>query len=167
MIHTARLTLHFCTADHLARLIEGAESFQAAYGWPVMEGYLEFPEALPWMLANLEKHPAPWGSYLYIHRHDHTLLGMGGYKGAPDAVGMVEIGYGVAHAYRNQGYASEAARALLDYAFTHPEVQRVWAHTLPEVNYSTKVLEKCGMHCLGSIHDDEEGEVWRWAIRRP
>jgi [ribosomal protein S5]-alanine N-acetyltransferase len=87
---------------------------------------------------------------------------MGGFKGAPDQEGMVEIGYGISPAYRNNGYASEAAEALVRFALSRPEVRIVRAHTLPEPNASTRVLERCGMQRLGEHVDPEDGLVWRW-----
>jgi RimJ/RimL family protein N-acetyltransferase len=36
------------------------------------------------------------------------------------------------------------------------------AHTMPEQNASTRVLEKCGFRWLGEVVDPEDGAVWRW-----
>jgi RimJ/RimL family protein N-acetyltransferase len=38
----------------------------------------------------------------------------------------------------------------------------VRAHTLPERNASTRILEKCGFTFRGEILDPEDGLVWRW-----
>jgi ribosomal-protein-alanine N-acetyltransferase len=56
-----------------------------------------------------------------------------------------EIGYIFNPAYQNKGYASEAARALVDYAFTKLGAHRVIGYCNPENIPSWKVLEKCGM----------------------
>ena len=50
---------------------------------------------------------------------------------------------------------------MLAEAFSEPTVTAVIAHTLPERNASTRVLEKAGFRFDGD--DQEEGEyVWRW-----
>ena len=55
---------------------------------------------------------------------------------------------------------------MIDYAFSHPHVKEVIAHTLPEGNASTLVLQKVGMERAGIGHDPDEGEVWRWSLKR-
>lgn len=94
------------------------------------------------------------------------MIGLGGFKGGPDEEGVVEIGYALAPAYRGLGLASEAAQGMLGYAFSHPEVRRVVAHTLPERNASTRVLERVGPRLAGTVHDPVDGEVWRWTLDR-
>ena len=73
-----------------------------------------------------------------------VLVGSGGFKGAPDAAGMVETGYCVLPAYRGRGLATEMVGALLAWAFTHRAVARVEAETAVENRASRRVLEKCG-----------------------
>jgi len=42
-------------------------------------------------------------------------------------------------------------------------IRRVRAHTLPEGNASTRILEKLGFERIGeTIKDPEAGQVWRW-----
>ena len=79
---------------------------------------------------------------------------------------MVEIGYEVAESYQNQGLATEMAQALIDHAFQDERVQVVQAHTLAEENASVKVLRRCGMQFMETGFDPDEGEVWRWEVRR-
>jgi RimJ/RimL family protein N-acetyltransferase len=65
-------------------------------------------------------------------------------------------------AYQGQGYATEAVRALVTYAFGSGGVCLVRAHTSPEPNASTGVLTKCGFTWIGEVVDPEHGLVWRW-----
>lgn len=168
-METADLDLILATADHFQKLIDGPAAFEATYGLPVMAGYLEFEGVLAYMLDEVKgmDTPSVWGTYLFIHRADHVLMGLGGYKGGPDETGAVEIGYGVATAYRGHGYATQAAQGMVDFAFTHDTVRLVCAHTLPEANASTHVLTKVGMRHVGSVIDPDDGEVWRWEMSRP
>ena len=93
------------------------------------------------------------------------MIGSCGYKGPPDADGMVEIAYAIDEAHRGQGFATEAAQALADHALKSGRVPIVRAHTLPVANASTRVLTKCGFCHVGQVIDPEDGPVWRWELR--
>jgi len=90
------------------------------------------------------------------------VIGGAGFKDPPDAEGMVEIAYGVVPAHQNNGYATEAAEALVSYAVKSGRVRTIRAHTLPQPNASTRVLTKCGFRRVGEVTDPEDGLVWRW-----
>jgi ribosomal-protein-alanine N-acetyltransferase len=166
-MQTSRLTLLPCTLAHVEALIVGPQVFEQAFGLRVIDGYLEFPEALTFTREQLQAGAPPeWWSHLFIHTADKALIGLGGYVGVPDPNGQVEIGYGIAPAYRGQGYATEAAQAMITNAFAHDSVQTVIAHTLAEQNASVQVLTKCGLRVVDTIESPEEGNIWRWAITR-
>jgi RimJ/RimL family protein N-acetyltransferase len=137
-------------------------------GVSIAERWAAFPEAIPRGYEYLKTHPDAlgWYTYLFIHAVDNRLVGYGGLKGVPDECGMVEIGYGIAPAYQNRGLATEAAQALIDYAFSHPQVKTVDAHTLAVTNPSTRVLEKVGMQYTGTLDDPDHGAVWHWRLSR-
>jgi [ribosomal protein S5]-alanine N-acetyltransferase len=96
----------------------------------------------------------PWIGY--YAQQDGKLVGSCAFKGAPKN-GKVEIAYGTF-----QGVAAEMCRQLVLISLqTNPSVI-VTARTLPEENFSTKVLQKNGFKCLGTVWDEEDGEVWEW-----
>jgi RimJ/RimL family protein N-acetyltransferase len=136
------------------------------------DNWLDFPEAraaMPSSYQYLKAHPSAlgWWTYLFVHLADERLVGVGGFKGeADDDGGRVEIGYSFAPSYRRRGLATEAARGMLAYAFSHPHVKRVEARTLPAHNASTHVLKKIGMSFVETLQDLDDGYVWRWSIRR-
>jgi RimJ/RimL family protein N-acetyltransferase len=78
---------------------------------------------------------------------------------------MVEIAYGIAPGYQGRGHATEAARAIVDYAFVSERVSTIQAHTLAQQNASTRVLLKCGFTLSGEIIHPTDGPVWRWELR--
>ena len=105
----------------------------------------------------------PWiHGFMLVHRTSGGVVGRCGFKGPPGADGVVEIAYGVAPEHQGKGYATEAAAALVSYAFSNGQVRVVRAHTLPEPNASTRVLTKCGFQRVGEVIDPEDGLVWRW-----
>jgi ribosomal-protein-alanine N-acetyltransferase len=104
----------------------------------------------------------PWiHGFAIVHRATGHDIGRCGFKGPP-IDGVVEIAYGVAEEHRGNGYATEAAAALVSYAFGDERVGVVRAHTLPEPNASTRVLTKCGFRRVGEVIDPDDGLVWRW-----
>ena len=105
----------------------------------------------------------PWThGFSLVHRDSDIVVGISGFKGPPAADGTVEIAYGVVSDYQGKGYATEAAQALVAFAFSSGRVRVVRAHTLPESNASTRVLTKCGFRHIGEVIDPEDGLVWRW-----
>lgn len=73
-----------------------------------------------------------------------VVIGELGWKGGPGVDGTVEIGYGLAPAYRGRGYATEAVTGFVDWASRRPGVRRVVAETLADNVPSRRVLEKAG-----------------------
>jgi [ribosomal protein S5]-alanine N-acetyltransferase len=100
--------------------------------------------------------------FALVQRIDNAVVGSCGFKGPPTPDGVVEIAYGVAPEHQGKGYATEAAQALVSYAFSHSRVRVVRAHTLPQANASTRVLAKCGFQFVNEVVDPDDGLVWRW-----
>lgn len=57
----------------------------------------------------------------------------------------VEIGWRLACEYWGQGYATEAARAALDFAFRQLQLEQVVSFTAPANHRSRRVMERLGM----------------------
>lgn len=171
MITTARLQLLPCRAEDFQLLLR--EDFASLANRLAIQPDLEWlREDLVWpvlpMAADfLEQHPeaAEWWLYFFIHSATRQLIGVGGFKGAPTA-GQVEVGYSIAPAWRQQGYATEATRGMVQFAFSHAAVELVLAHTLPCADYSTQVLKRTGFRFEQVIQDPEDGEIWRWCQPR-
>lgn len=105
----------------------------------------------------------PWiHGFTIVHRTDELEIGQCGFKGPPNEDGEVEIAYGIHPEHQCRGYATEAAAALVAFAFAEDSVRAVLAHTLPEENASTRVLTKCGFENVGEVIDPDDGQVWRW-----
>jgi len=111
--------------------------------------------------------PDPWVlGYFFIHRELNIPIGSGGFKGEPDSDGVVEIAYGIDDAFQRQGYATEAAATLVDFAFADVRVRTVCAHTLPGASASARVLHKCGFTRVADVVDPEDGQLWRFEKAR-
>ena len=168
MIETTNLHLIPSELSHFEAILKDPNQLEQMLGVTIIEDWLPFPEAMQFGYEYLKAHPDAlgWWTYLFIHSKDKALIGNGGFAGLPDESGMVEIGYAIAPAYQNRGLATEAAQGLVDYAFSHPQIKMVDAHTLAETNPSTRVLEKIGLKKIGAAYDPDEGEVWHWRLSR-
>ena len=102
-----------------------------------------------------------WYSIWMIELKDGTHIGELCFKGL-DKNGIAEIGYGINDKYQNNGYATEAVKAVLEWAFTDPKVTVIEVETDAGNIASKRVLEKCGFVLNGKI--GEEGS--RFTISR-
>lgn len=166
MLKTARLELIVCERTHLAAFSHGKDTLADLLGVQIPVSWPTFPEAFALPPGSQDESDPVWPALLFINPSAKILVGNGGFKGGPDDAGAVEIGYEIASELWNQGFATEAARAMIAYAFTHPTVQAVIAHTLAETNASNAVLQKLGMTFDGDIPDPEVGAIWRWQVSR-
>lgn len=128
---------------------------------------------LDWTIEYLAAHPhaVGWAAWYFLHREhkELRLIGIGGFAGEPTSAegasgGTAEIGYSIVPECHRFGFAPEAVRALVGWAFTHSAVRRVIAHTLPALLPSIRVLEKCGFTLDGP--GAEAGTV-RYSLARP
>ncbi len=124
----------------------------------------DMADALPFFYEAFKKNGNYWGSFFTVHKADRELLGTCGFKGDPSEAGTIEIGYEIHEAYRQQGLASEAAKGLIDFAFSHDEIQCVLAHTLAQETPSVLVLKKLGFQFVGLFNDPDDGDLWRFEL---
>ena len=154
---------------HLRALMESEDRYEQASGLRLAEGIRKFlSAAAPEYFAEIQSATAadPWRLGFAVALEETALvIGMCGFKGPPDAEGIAEIAYGIAPAWQNKGLATLAAKELIDFARSSGLVATLRAHTLPEPNASTRVLEKCTFQHTGVINDPADGLVWRWERR--
>ena len=96
----------------------------------------------------------PYGTYEIIRRSDGRVIGAAGFTGQPDETGAVRVGYGLAESARGEGYATEALKALLQWASGQDGLTCVLADTTKTNVPSQKVMERAGMQRIG-----EDGEL--------
>jgi [ribosomal protein S5]-alanine N-acetyltransferase len=105
----------------------------------------------------------PWIGY--YAKVGNNIVGSAAYKGAP-VNGSVEIAYGTFEAFRKKGIGTQICKMLVDLAVETDPTIRITARTLPEKNFSTKILSQNNFECLGTVNDPEDGEVWEWEYRK-
>jgi len=141
---------------------------QSEASWPPE---LMDQSAMAWCEEILKSSPDDTGWYFwafiwpdFVGGMDR-LVGGGGFKGPPDANGAVEIGYSMLTSFREQGLATEAVEALVDWAFSTGQVGEVIAETLPHLIASQRVLEKTGFVEAGTRETDGV-KIVRFALQR-
>lgn len=118
--------------------------------------------SLSYMRTFSHEVPADWFGHFAIEQESQQMVGVCSLKGPP-IDGAVEIAYFTFPGFEGRGIASEMARFVLERARKLPGVKLVTAHTLPEANASTRILEKIGMKFAAEEMEDSM-PVWRWEI---
>lgn len=99
------------------------------------------------------------------------LIGNCGIRRESPEARQADMGYELDPRHWGRGYATEAARAVLDFGFSHMHLQRVSAWCLAENVGSARVLEKLGMRLNSRIRERHhfKGKWWdalSYAIQR-
>jgi [ribosomal protein S5]-alanine N-acetyltransferase len=104
--------------------------------------------------------PPDWFGHLVIEGESQRLAGICSLKGPP-VEGTVELAYFTFPGFEGRGIGTAMAQFVLDRARVLPDVRLVTAHTAPEHNASTRILEKIGMRFV--CEEMEDGvPVWLW-----
>jgi RimJ/RimL family protein N-acetyltransferase len=168
-LHTPRLTLLPADVARLEPLLCNIRSFTFLTGLKVADQFCSPAGSLKCSLTQLRRaraHERAWLTpRLLVRTAGAEVIGVIAFQGRPNE-GCVEVGYSVAPAHQNAGFATEAVRAFSDHAVGFPEVHTVTARTRPERSASTRVLEKCGFQRAGDGVDSVHGPMWIWEKAR-
>jgi ribosomal-protein-alanine N-acetyltransferase len=122
----------FCDAD-VMRFSDGVKTKEWVHDWlhTCLEGYQTWG----------------FGPYAIVEQGNQDVIGYCGLFFFPDIDGQaeVEIGYRLARSTWGKGYATEAAQAVCDYAFTTLGIKRLIAMIDPSNVASIRVAENIGM----------------------
>ena len=93
---------------------------------------------------------------------DHQLIGTCGIRLASADAHEGDMGYELAPEHWGQGYATEAARAVLQFGFAELGLHRIWSWCIAENARSARVLERLGMRLEGRLRQKEyfKGRWW-------
>jgi RimJ/RimL family protein N-acetyltransferase len=139
---TARLTLRTVVHDDAARIAVLAGEWDVAS----MTGRIPFPysvEAAHHWVDGLAEQEQVFG----IERNGE-LIGISGFT--LDDNGDAELGYWIGKPYWGQGYATEAARAVMTHGFAKSGVRRFVCKHLTGNDASARVLRKLGFRYTGT-----------------
>jgi ribosomal-protein-alanine N-acetyltransferase len=126
-------------------------------GWPQDD---EARDGLPWHLRHLEadeRHRA-WRIRVIVDRATNLVIGSINLKGPPDADGDVEIGWGIAEAWRRRGFATEAASGVIEWALGQPGAKSLSATIADDNVVSQNLAAKLGIIRTGQVR--RQKPVW-------
>jgi len=91
-----------------------------------------------------------------------ALIGNCGIRLQAPGAGVAEMGYGLAFEHWHKGYATEAARRMLGFAFEELGVHRVGARIVETNARSLAVIQRLGFVQEGRLREHEHiGDEWR------
>jgi RimJ/RimL family protein N-acetyltransferase len=110
-----------------------------------------------------------WGEHAFAL--GERMVGHGGYDGPPgrnaaQAPDAVELGYAIFSPYQGRGYATEAARALIDLAEQRANVRHFVLAIAPANAPSLAIARKLGFVRTGERIDDTRGLEHVFELRR-
>jgi len=114
-----------------------------------------------WIERSSQERAASMGwPFIMVRRSDGVLLGSMDLSLEADRI-TGTLGYWVGEDYWGQGYATEAARAVVEFAFETLNLKSVTANALPDNDRSIRVLEKAGLRYVDRRPEDtvERGRV--------
>ena len=165
---TQRLVLRELSLNQLRLLVSDQDHFKQELNIGLADAVLDenVSDALNFVVSlfnGKENEFGPWSTFwLMILKEKRDGIGLIGFKGTPDIRGDVEVGYGIAPAWRRKGLTTEALLGMLTWAFDQPGCKAVRADCYQTNKASIRVLEKAGFHLvarkanmLGWIYEKE------------
>ena len=103
---------------------------------------------------------APWSLRAIVLREKNLVIGTTNFHGPPgcndtSTPAAAEFGYEIYPAYRSSGFATEVARAMIDWARREHDVCHFISGVAPDNLPSLRVNEKVGFVSTGQIIDGE------------
>ncbi len=92
-------------------------------------------------------------TFAVVRRKDSRLLGAIGLR-IDRNLNKADLGYWIGKPFWNEGYATEAADAVLAYGFEELKLNRITARHLKRNPSSGRVMEKAGMLLEGTARQD-------------
>ena len=146
-LSTERLILLPCSSQYVNQFIEGK--------YPIGDHIKEHIKEL-----SKDSGLYGWGAWFVIRKEDGKVIGDAGFKGKPDTMGAIEVGYSIIPLMQKKGYATEAVKKLVDWAFKENGVSIVKAECMSGNLPSIKVLEKLQLKIVA-----EDGVLLKWELR--
>lgn len=112
-------------------------------------------EFVGWFLDHQKEKPRLRYQLAVVLKSSHLLIGNCGIRMDTPKAFQADIGYELDPKHWGQGYATEAAHAIVDFGFSTFHLHRVWASCVSDNAGSAHVLEKLGMRLEGRLRENE------------
>lgn len=153
-LNTPRLTLReFCADDRAAVQAFAGDSEVTRYTDWGPNSLADTISFLSGVVRDGEEQPRSRFALAVVRRQDNVPIGSIELHVTSNAHGRAEMGYVLGRPWWGQGYASEAAAALLRFGFDDLGLHKVTATCDPDNAASARVLTKIGMQYEGRLRD--------------
>ena len=153
-VETERLLLRpFSYEDALSAMKNwaGDEEVQSMYGEPAYKTPEEMKKLLDeYITRYVSGYTYRWA---VIEKESGECIGQVAYFLVDEHNSWGEIEYAIGAAYQGKGYATEAAKAVIDYGFKKIGFNKVQICVRPSNLKSKRVIEKCGFEYEGMLRD--------------
>lgn len=157
MIETNRLIIRPFNLSDSKKLFECCNDFEVVkttlgIPWPYTKNI-----AKSWITAK-EKEEKEGASYEYAicqKENKNEIIGCIALMGTNSPAKKAELGYWIERKMWNNGYATEAARAMIEFGFNKLNLNSIYARFFDINPASGKVMEKCNMKYAGTLRQHE------------
>ncbi len=165
LIHTSHFRLVRMELEYLDAIVNNKRKLESILKikipdtWPkCLENYKKLNKAKD---KNRSRIIQAWWFFLVIDAKSRHLIGASGFRDFPDKDGQVEIGYELTSLPSTRQVENEILGALIRYAFTRPEVNKVVFRTGSSLGYLRKVLTSLNLKPRTGL-----GSEIKWCIHR-
>jgi ribosomal-protein-alanine N-acetyltransferase len=154
LLETERLLLRRLTLDDADAIFAVIGDRIAMQYFP--HGYTR-EDATKWVERNLRRYDENgYGMFAVVLRNSGEVIGDCGLaQQLVEGLSMLEVGYHLQRCHWGHGYATEAARACMDYAFHKLGAEKVISLIRPENLPSRRVAERNGMQVERQVTFEE------------
>ncbi|MFT4146311.1 MAG: GNAT family N-acetyltransferase [Mobilitalea sp.] len=156
MLETERLILRRFTIDDLEQMFRNCWSDIEVWKWtsykPMqsIEDVINIAEMFTekWLGAYDRPNRYSWAIQL---KASGEVIGRFFGMNPDDEISQIELAYELGREWWNQGYMTEAVKAIIDFFFKEVGLNRIYANFASKNPASGKVMQKCGMTYEGTM----------------
>ena len=161
-IETERLQITALTTHQLTLWTDDIKTLEKELnctyaGQPIEGFFLNIVKKITEMAKNDESNYLFRTFWFIIRKSDRTVVGSTSFKGIPNDLQEVGIGYGLGKEFEGKGYMTETVKAMCNWAKEHDNISYVIAETEPGNVKSEKVLNCCGF----TFYKQDKNTWWR------
>ncbi|MEA5602613.1 GNAT family N-acetyltransferase [Nostoc sp. UHCC 0252] len=156
ILETRRLLMReFVEADCETVLAYQSDPLYLRYNYWTHRTENDVFEFVQMFISEQKEQPRTKFQLAVVLKEENRLIGNCGIRVNDPEMREANIGYELNTQYWGQGYATEAAQAILKFGFEELGMHRIWSWCVAENVASVKVLEKIGMRREGHLLEKE------------
>jgi RimJ/RimL family protein N-acetyltransferase len=156
ILETDRLLMRdFIEADWQAVFTYQSDPLYLRYNYWTHRTQKDVCEFVQMFIGQQKEQPRTKFQLAVVLKEENRLIGNCGIRVNDSELREANIGYELNTQYWGQGYATEAAQAILKFGFKELGMHRIWSWCVTENVASVRVLEKIGMRREGHLREKE------------